>query len=124
MQTFLAIFTGVVAFFSVLVWRTYYKIEFLTGSLDSHSTLQLWFKIQEWNAAHPDKKIESVWWDPTAATITEEDPDYPAHGKPMTKGTIRFMLPLHLRKQPPSAWDQLFWWRWRQQAAKWHSSKS
>ncbi len=106
-----AIFTFVVAVCSVLVYLAYYRIEWLTGAMESHSDFQRWMKIQEWNAQHPDKSLKAIWWDWSRGEPPFEEGERPVHAAPVARSVIRIGVPIDLRQRRPSAWDRLKFWR-------------
>jgi hypothetical protein len=90
------VLTFLLVVFTFLTWRTYKTIEFLTGAMESHSTLELRLEILKWNDQHPDKQIKMIWWDKTKTDTPTEGA--PTHGQPVAMDEVYFMLPLKKRE--------------------------
>jgi hypothetical protein len=90
------VLTAFLVLFAYLTWRSYKKIEFLTGAIESHDTQQIRLEIMKWNDQNPDKEIKMTWWDKTLADAPTEAAI--AHGQPVIMKEIYFMLPLKKRK--------------------------
>jgi hypothetical protein len=88
--------TALIVVFTFLTWHTYKTIEFLTGAMESHGTIQLRLEILKWNDTHPDNQIKMTWWDRTKADTPTEGAL--AHGQPVTMNEVYFMLPLGKRE--------------------------
>ncbi len=94
--------TLIIAVFTLLVWRVYRRIAWLTGSMETHSDLML--RLQALRGGADGKPIELVWWDPTI----EDAPGVREHGKPVDMKRIHIYLPLELRRNKPSFWKRLW----------------
>lgn len=82
-----AIFTGTIAWFTFKVHQTYKRIAFLTGALESHSTLQTRLVAMK-------EGIPLVWWDPNQETFPSEGP----HGSDASVKRIHVGMHPDLRK--------------------------
>ena len=92
-------FTGLIALFTVLIWRTYSRLNWLVGAQASHSNLML-----QLEAAKAD--IELVWWDPSI----EPFPVDGAHRQRVDRTKIYIGLPERLRKSPATYRESLARW--------------
>lgn len=89
----MVVLTALLAFFAFLTWRTYDRIEFLTGAMDSHGTMDIRLQVMKWNIEHPEHKIKLVWWDKTIEAL----PPY-SHGDLAEVTQVHVMLPLGRRQ--------------------------
>ena len=64
------------------------RIEWLTGALESHSTIQLRLDAKKYGS-----EVEMIWWDPTIAPV----PSIPKHGEKAELSKIYLFLPESLR---------------------------
>lgn len=94
------IFSGIIAIFTYLVWRTYEDIAWRTGAMESHSLLQL--KLEAMRGIR-DKPIELVWWDYSKG----KPPTTAEHGKPVTVERIYIGMPKELREKRDNVWKQI-----------------
>ena len=89
-----AIATGVMALFAIMAWRLQKKLNWLTGALESHSTLQLRLLAER-------EKKPVVWWDPTfQGGCKKKWPEQPKHLDNALVETVYVGLPPHLRTRP------------------------
>jgi hypothetical protein len=86
-NTFLTLVLVLITF---LVWKTYYRIEWLTGAMESHSNLMLRIEARRGIKGEP---IELLWWDPTIEPVPTEK----RHGQEIDLSTIYIYLPPELR---------------------------
>lgn len=91
------VLTAVIAFFAFLVWRVYARIEWFTGSMESHSETMLRIEAKR---GMNDKPIKLVWWDPTI----EPPPIKREHGQEVDMEIIYVFLPPGQRKNKPTWW--------------------
>jgi hypothetical protein len=98
----IAVLTFVIAVFTFRVWRVYWRIAWLTGSMETHSNLML--RLQALKGGADGKPIELVWWDPTI----EDAPGVREHGKPVDMKRIHIYLPPELRRNKPPLWKRLW----------------
>lgn len=99
-----AIATAIMAIFTVLVWRTYRRIEWWTGSMDSYSSLLLRIEASRGVGMGEDKRpVELVWWDPN---IGGRNPGVGLHNAPIDLRKIHIFLPREFR-QKASTWKRL-----------------
>jgi len=94
--------TFVIALFTCLVWRTYSRIAWLTGSMETHSDLML--RLQALKGGADGKPIDLVWWDPNIA----DPPGVREHDKPVDMNRIHIFLPPKLRRKKPPLWKRLW----------------
>jgi hypothetical protein len=80
--------TAITAVFTWLVWKTYERLAWLTGAMESHSTMQL-------RLAAKKADVPVIWWDPTI----EAPPTTPQHKEIATLEQIFLYLPVHRRKR-------------------------
>lgn len=73
-------------FLSVLVWRLNRRVAWLTGALESHSTLMLRIEARRGIEGRP---IRVIWWDPNR----EKPPFNGAHGVEADLEQIYLYLP-------------------------------
>ena len=92
--------TLVIAVFTFLVWRVYERMAWLTGAMETHSDLQL--RIEALRGIH-GKPIRLVWWD----TTFKDTPTKKEHGQEIDLSTIYISLPREMRRNNPTAMDNL-----------------
>jgi hypothetical protein len=86
--------TIVTVAFAWLTLRIQKQVTWLTGALESHSTLQV--RLQ---AERENKPV--VWWDPTFEGGCKKNwPEQPKHLDNALVKTVYVGLPPHLRKKP------------------------
>jgi len=96
----IAFLTLVIALFSILVWRVYRRLAWLTGAMESHSTLMLGIEAKRGVNNQP---IKIIWWDPTI----EEPPFTGEHGKEANLESIFMFMPPQYRKYKSSWFSRL-----------------
>jgi hypothetical protein len=101
-----AIFTGLIALLTFFLWRSYKRIEWLTGALESHSMLMLRIEASRLQTDKGDS-VRLIWWDPD-----EEALPAPTHGAEAKLETLRLYLPLKARKGWREASRARKIWRW------------
>ena len=102
----LVILTLVIALFTYLVWKTYERIAWLTGAMESHSELMLRIEAKR---GIKDTPIKLVAWDPTI----ERPPIKREHGQEIEVDTIYFYLPPDQRRAKAK------WWKRAVQSLRW-----
>lgn len=85
------VLTVAIVVLSYCVWKTYKRIEWLTGSMETHSSLML--QIEAMRGIN-EKPIDLVWWDPTI----EAPPVDMGHRKAIDLKRIHVFLPPELRQ--------------------------
>ena len=88
--------TLVIAMFAFLVWKTYYRIEWFTGSMETHSELMLQIEARRGINGEP---IKLEYWDPTIV----KSPKKKQHGQEVDLSVIYIGLPLEMRRNKPTA---------------------
>jgi hypothetical protein len=96
----LVLLTLVVAVLTYLVWKVYERIAWLTGAMESHSSLML--RIEALRGIN-GKPVELVWWDPTI----EPPPTVMEHGKPVEVNRIHVYVPPRFRRKQVSLGERL-----------------
>jgi hypothetical protein len=99
-EVILIVLTAIIAFFTYLVWLVYSRIAWLTGAMESHSTLLVRIEAAR---GIDDKPIEVVWWDPTI----EPFPFKGAHGQVATLDRIYAGMPVKYRQIQRGIWRRL-----------------
>jgi hypothetical protein len=102
----LVILTLVIALFTYLVWKTYERIAWLTGAMETHSELMLRVEAKRGINGKP---IKLVAWDPTIERL----PVRREHGQEIEVDTIHFFLPLDQRRIKPP------WWKRALESLRW-----
>ena len=98
-NTWLVILTALIALLAYLTLRVYRRIAWLTGAMESHSTLMLRFEaLRAVNSKGEPLKV--IWWDPD---IPPPGPP-PQHGQDASINEIRVYLPPHLRRGRKAWW--------------------
>jgi hypothetical protein len=87
--------TFIIAVFTYLVWKTYDRIAWLTGAMETHSELMLRIEAKRGINGVP---INLVAWDPTL----ESPPNKREHGQEIDVSTIYFYLPPGQRHIKPT----------------------
>ena len=87
--------TLVITFLTFLVWKTYERISWFTGSMETHSDLMLRIEARRGINGEP---IKLLWWDPT----TEDTPAEKKHGQEIDLNTIYIYLPPNMRRHKPT----------------------
>jgi hypothetical protein len=96
MEIVISALTFALVVLAFLTWRTYMKMAWLSGALESHSQLMLHMKAME-------RGVKVVWWDPDLA----KPPKTRAHGESVNLDTIYSDLPQHER----SGWINATKWQ-------------
>ncbi len=87
-----AIFAAIITFFA---WRISQRVAWLTGAMESHSSIMLMIEAKRGINGQP---IKNVWWDPTIETT----PGGKEHNKDVELNCIYSYLPLTERKSRPN----------------------
>ena len=90
-------------FLSALVWRLNRRVTWLTGALESHSTLMLRLEAKRGVEGKP---IKVVWWDPNR----EKPPFKGAHGVEAELEQIYLYLPPEHRECNRGLWRRVWAW--------------
>lgn len=90
-------------FLSILVWRLNRRVTWLTGALESHSTLMLRLEAKRGVEGKP---IKVVWWDPNR----EKPPFKGAHGVEAELEQIYLYLPPEHRECDRGFWRKVWAW--------------
>lgn len=90
-------------FLSILVWRLNRRVTWLTGALESHSTLMLRLEAKR---GVDGKPIKVVWWDPNR----EKLPFKGAHGVEAELEQIYLYLPPEHRECNRGFWRRVWAW--------------
>lgn len=85
------IITLLVAFISLMAWRTSQLIAWITGAMESHSSIMLRLEAKRGVGEQP---IKVIWWDPTI----EAPPISRKHGEEADIKCIYSYVPLKERK--------------------------
>lgn len=101
----IALLTGVIALFTYLVWRCYRRIEWLTGSLESHSMIALRLEVAR-TMTSSGQSVKIIWWDPDIGGAGAQ----PKHGDDATVNEVRIFLPPHLRQGRQGKWKKAWHW--------------
>ncbi len=96
----MVVLTLVIAMFAFLVWKTYYRIEWFTGSMETHSDLMLQIEARRGINGKP---IKLVYWDPTIVKF----PKKKQHGHVVDLSVIYIGLPLGMRQKKPTTWQNV-----------------
>ena len=106
----ITVLTAVLAVMAFLTWRSYKRIEWFTGSMESHSAKQLQLKNEEMRKT--GFEIELVWWDPTIEQWPTPDV---VHGQPVRTDRVYFGVPVWSRRVQPTLRGDLknTYRRWR-----------
>lgn len=101
LTSIMVFFTIVIAFFTFLVWKTYERIAWLTGAMESHSDLML--RIEARRGIKDGDPIRIVWWDPTLGESVPKK----EHGKDVDLSTIHIFLPVEMRRKQKTTKQKL-----------------
>ncbi len=82
----------IVMAFTILTYMLYERITWLTGSMESHSTLML--RLEALRTSNEGTPIKVIWWDPKI----EDWPHEGEHGDEAELKTIYLGIPLDRRK--------------------------
>lgn len=91
----MVVLTLIVAIFTFLVWKSYYRTEFFTGAMETHSDLMLQIEARRGIMGEP---IKLVYWDPTI----DKFPKKKQHGQEVDLSVIYIGLPLSMRRNKPT----------------------
>ena len=91
----MVIITILVAFISLMAWHVSKLIAWLTGAIESHSSIMLRLEAKRGVGEEP---IKVVWWDPTIET----PPINRKHGDEADINCIYSYVPPKERKCPPN----------------------
>ena len=95
--------TALLVFLGILAWRINKHVMWLTGALESHSTLMLRLEAKR---GVKDTPIKVIWWDPNR----EEAPFDGAHGKEADLDNIHLFFPPKYRTSKGGFWGCVTQW--------------
>jgi len=90
--------TLVIAFFTFLVWKSYYRIEWFTGAMETHSNVMLQIEARRGINGEP---IKLVYWDPTIEKFPKKEQQ--KDGQEVDLSVLYIGLPIEMRRNKPTA---------------------